>query len=74
MRFTKQFWAGLLAGLGLGLLSGAALVELGLLATSHKAWASVLGIVLFGVGRILAGKPAAPPPDLNHPPAEPIKG
>jgi hypothetical protein len=44
-----QFWCGLLAGIGLGLLLGAALVELELLTLHRKAWVSVLGILFFGV-------------------------
>jgi hypothetical protein len=53
-RFTKQFWGGLLAGVGLGLLLGAALVELELLASGRKAWVSVLGILAFGAGLFLS--------------------
>jgi hypothetical protein len=35
---------------GLGFLFGAALVELELLASGHKLWASVLGMLLFWAG------------------------
>jgi hypothetical protein len=59
-RFTRQFWGGLLAGLGLGLLLSAALVELDLLGLGHKAWVSVLGIIVFWVGLFLT-PPAAKP-------------
>ena len=45
-----QFWCGLLAGTGIGLLLGAALVELELLTPHGKAWVSVLGMVLFLIG------------------------
>ncbi len=61
MKFSKQFWAGLVAGLGVGLMTGAALVELDLLALGHKAWASLLGAILFGTGLIMA-RNAAPGP------------
>lgn len=37
-----QFWCGLLAGAGIGLLLGAALVELELLTIHSQAWVSVL--------------------------------
>ena len=49
-----QFWCGLLAGAGIGLLLGAALVELELLTLHRKAWVSVLGIVLVGSGAAVA--------------------
>jgi hypothetical protein len=49
-----QFWCGLLAGAGIGLLLGAALVELELLTLHSKAWVSVLGIVLVGGGATVA--------------------
>jgi hypothetical protein len=58
-KFTRQFAAGVIAGAGLGLMVGAALVELGLLGLGHKAWASLLGAVLIFVGLLLARKPAA---------------
>ena len=45
-----QFWRGLLAGAGIGLLLGAALVELELLTLGNKAWASVLGIAVVAGG------------------------
>ena len=63
MKFTKQFGAGLIAGIGLGLMLGAALVELDLLGLGHKAWVSLLGAVLFFVGLVLARKPSATPGD-----------
>jgi hypothetical protein len=49
-----QFWCGVLAGAGVGLLLGAALVELELLTPHNKAWVSVLGIAIFGGGAVLA--------------------
>ncbi len=51
---SAHFWCGLLGGAGIGLLLGAALVELGLLTLSNMAWVSVLGIVLFSAGAIVA--------------------
>ncbi|HEV3436765.1 MAG TPA: hypothetical protein VG122_05360 [Gemmata sp.] len=54
---SRQFWCGLLAGLGIGLVLAAALVELGVLSTHGKAWASLLGAVLVGVGGFV-GRPA----------------
>ena len=51
-----QFWSGLLAGIGLGLLIGAALVELEWMKLDRKAWVSVLGILLFGAGTIVASR------------------
>lgn len=49
-----QFWCGVLAGIGVGLLIGAALVEQELLTLTNKAWVSVLGIMLFGGGAVVA--------------------
>ena len=51
-----QFWCGVLAGVGVGLLLGAAAVELEWLRLDHKAWCSVLGILLFGAGTVLAAR------------------
>ena len=48
------FWAGVLAGVGLGLLTGAALVELELMTLQRKAWVSVTGIVLVAMGQLIA--------------------
>jgi hypothetical protein len=39
-----QFWCGGLAGVGLGLLLGAAFVEVEFLTLHSKAWCSVLGM------------------------------
>jgi hypothetical protein len=47
---SAHFWCGLLAGVGVGLLLGAALVELGTLATDRKAWVSLVGALLVGAG------------------------
>ena len=46
---SASFWCGLIAGVGVSLLLGAALVELELLTSQQKAWASLLGAVLVGV-------------------------
>jgi hypothetical protein len=51
---SGHFWCGLLAGLGVGLLLAAALVELGALAIGRKAWVSVVGILLVGAGSVVA--------------------
>ena len=50
---SAYFWCGLLAGVGVGLLLGAALVELGALTAQRKAWVSLLGAVLVGVGGLV---------------------
>jgi hypothetical protein len=51
---SAYFWCGLLAGVGIGLLLGAALVELELLTSQRKAWVSLLGAVLVGVGGLIS--------------------
>jgi hypothetical protein len=50
VRFIGLFWAGVLVGLGIGLMLGPALVELRLLTPNHKVWAFILGLILFSVG------------------------
>jgi hypothetical protein len=47
---SAHFWCGLVAGVGVGLLLGAALVEIGALATERKAWVSLVGALLVGAG------------------------
>lgn len=54
---TRQFWTGLLAGAGLGLMLGAALVELEFLRPDRKAWVAVSGSLLMLAG-VLLGKKA----------------
>jgi hypothetical protein len=46
-----RFWAGVLAGVGLGLMVAAILVELELLTPHWKIWAIVPGIALMLVGQ-----------------------
>jgi hypothetical protein len=46
----RPFWAGVLAGLGIGFLTAAALVELELMTLHRKAWVSLTGAVLVGLG------------------------
>ena len=50
MRPPGRFWPGVLAGVGIGLLLGSGLVELGWLTASRNAWANGLGTLLFGIG------------------------
>jgi hypothetical protein len=50
---ATYFWCGLLAGVGVGLLLAAALVELEVLTSQRKAWVSLLGAVLVGVGGLV---------------------
>jgi hypothetical protein len=58
---SAHFWCGLLAGLGVGVLLGAAFVELELLTTQRKAWASLLGAVLVGVGGLIGWRSQSGP-------------
>jgi hypothetical protein len=50
MRPLGRFWPGVLAGIGIGLLLGSSLVELGWLTASQNAWANGLGTILCGFG------------------------
>jgi hypothetical protein len=50
---SAHFWCGLLAGLGVGLLLSAALLEVEILTSQRKAWVSLLGAVLVGAGGFL---------------------
>jgi hypothetical protein len=45
-----------MAGIGVGLLLGAALVELELLSLHNKAWVSASGCVLVGIAGILVAR------------------
>ncbi len=53
---SAHFWCGLLAGAGVGLLLGAALVELGALASDRKAWVSLVGALLVGAGGLIGSR------------------
>jgi hypothetical protein len=53
MPLSSPYWPGVIVGAGLGLLVAAALVEQGLLAPDHKAWAGTLGIGLVIAGNLL---------------------
>ena len=57
------------AGVGLGLLLGAALVELELMTLQRNAWASRTGIVLVGVGQLIAWRASrrGPPRETERP-------
>jgi hypothetical protein len=51
-----QFWGGIIAGIGVGLLLGAALVELELLTLRSKAWVSASGSILVGIAGIFVAR------------------
>jgi hypothetical protein len=53
-RMGRRFWAGVLMGIGLGLLLGAVLVEQKLMTFDRKAWVSATGIVLAFLGQSIA--------------------
>jgi hypothetical protein len=69
--YSAHFWCGLLAGVGVGLLLGAALVELEVLTTHRKAWASLLGAVLVGVGGLVGWRGQSSNPSAAEPGATP---
>jgi hypothetical protein len=71
---STHFWCGLLAGLGVGFLMGAALVELELLTSQHKAWASLLGAVLVGVGGLVGSRGQSGNRSGAEPAAAPDRG
>jgi protein-S-isoprenylcysteine O-methyltransferase Ste14 len=50
----SKFWAGVLVGVGIGLLVAAVLVEQELMTLQRKAWVSVTGIVLAVIGQTIA--------------------
>src|SRR5690242_17676528 len=52
---SAYFWCRLLAGVGVGLLLGAALVELEVLTSRRKAWASLLGACWWALAAWSAG-------------------
>jgi hypothetical protein len=54
MRLTGQYWPGVIVGIGIGLMLGPALVETQLLTPSHRVWAFVLGLTVFGIGNGLS--------------------
>jgi hypothetical protein len=53
-RMGRRFWAGVLMGIGLGLLLSAVLVEQKLMTANSKAWVSVAGIILTFLGQSIA--------------------
>jgi hypothetical protein len=46
----RKFWAGVLVGLGIGFQIAAVFVELELMGPHRKAWVSLTGVILFGLG------------------------
>jgi hypothetical protein len=56
MQNTKLFWGGLITGVGLGLMLGAALFYLELVASGHKAWLAIPSVLLIGMGRYVTQK------------------
>jgi hypothetical protein len=71
---SAHFLRGLLAGVGVGLLLGAALVELELLTSHRKAWASLLGAVLVGVAGLVGRRGPSDKPGGAEPNAPPDPG
>jgi hypothetical protein len=61
------FWGGVLCGLGIGLLVAAVLAELEL---QRTVWVGVIGIVLAGIGQIIALRAvrASCQPEKDKPP------
>lgn len=58
-RLGTKFWAGVLVGVGLGLLLGAVLVEQELMTLHRKAWVSVTGVILAALGQAIAWRAAS---------------
>jgi hypothetical protein len=58
---SAHFQCGVIFGLGVGLLLGAALVEVGALASDRKAWVSLVGAVLAGASFLVLrrGQPSS---------------
>ena len=71
---SAQFWCGLLAGVGVGLALGAALVELEVLTPYRKAWVSVLGALLVGVGGLVGWRGQSRSRGEAEPGAAPDRG
>jgi hypothetical protein len=71
---SALFWCGLLAGVGVGLQLGAAFVELELLTSHRKAWVSLLGAVLVGVGGLVGWRSQSGNQARAEPGAAPERG
>jgi hypothetical protein len=71
---SAHFWCGLIAGVGVGLLLGSALVELEVLNSQQKAWASLLGAVLVGVGGLVNWRAQSGGRSKTEPGAAPDRG
>ena len=49
----RQFWAGVVVGIGIGFLVAAVLVELELLTLQSKLWVAMTGIALVAIGQAI---------------------